>query len=90
LERLFESWPGSESESAALKAKCLGRLHADVAFECHVLGKYSSVPAAVFKAIRHDPSWVHNRGLLIILARACLGRRAAVLLRRSRQIIRQV
>lgn len=64
------------------KAQILGRAYADLGFVNHELGNVPNARYCLARAIRHDPSWLRNRGVWSIGVEALLGDRLVGWLRR--------
>lgn len=58
-----------------LLSRVLGRLHIVLAFQAYQIGNPAHVVPHVLRAIRYDPTWLGNRGVVSIFVRSLLGRK---------------
>jgi predicted SAM-dependent methyltransferase len=84
MELLFANLPPAAAALGAFAQNELAHLWVDVAFQGYALGQMALVRQAVWKAIRANPAWVGNRGVLSLGLEALLGRHAAATMRAAK------
>lgn len=82
LMQVFKFWQEEFPLSKEQKSDLLGKLYIEFAFEAYNAGDLKGVRHCLPQAIRHDPSWLRNRGVWSIGVEVFLGRRLAEKLRR--------
>jgi predicted SAM-dependent methyltransferase len=80
-ERLFDNLPGSLNTLAPFRNTEVAHVWVDVAFRAYALGQLDLVRRALAKAVRLNPGWLANRGILSLGAEALLGPRFATTFR---------
>jgi glycosyltransferase involved in cell wall biosynthesis len=68
--------------------KAWARHYMTQVFSAHAKSDFAAVRSALLKAVRHDPTWLRNRGVIAIATRAFLGQRAAGIMRRVWGVVR--
>ncbi len=70
LEGIFEHLPEDIEILHQQKREHLGRAAVQMAFQSYVNGDYKATRSAVFHALRYQPQWLINRGVMSILVRS--------------------
>ena len=69
-QSLFESLLPHTRQLGQLKSKFISRLHMREVFRQSSAGRLARPREHLWPGIRHDPSWLLNRGVLAILIRS--------------------
>lgn len=70
LARIYSNLPAELPELRAQAARRLSQFAMDTAFEANAHQNYPVVRKNIWRALRYQPAWVTNRGVLSVLTRA--------------------
>ncbi|HSF82167.1 MAG TPA: glycosyltransferase [Anaerolineales bacterium] len=72
LESIYNNLPKGAEELRKRRNHNLGNAAVQIAFEAYQSGDHRTTRAALLHAIRHEPKWLFNRGVLAIFVRSYL------------------
>ena len=70
LARIYNNLPAELPELRAQASKQLSQFAMDTAFEANAHQNYPAVRKNIWRALRYQPGWLTNRGVLSVLTRA--------------------
>jgi hypothetical protein len=70
LTRIYSNLPAELPELRAQAARRLSQFAMDTAFEANAHQNYPAVRKNIWRALRYQPGWLTNRGVLTVLTRA--------------------
>jgi len=84
LDSIFKHVPPAVVGAARAKRRLVARLHVELAFLNHSLGRRREVWSHAVRGLWYDPRWLQNRGLLSISFQALFGHAPIFFLRHLR------